>query len=97
MFNFTNKPQDAALDEVISDLLEELKTMEGSHPDYAATSDELIKLMKLKKDINPSWRPSPDALVGLAGTILTTLLVLNYEKIGNVVTSKAFSFIGKMK
>ncbi len=96
MFNFNNQPQDAALDEAISDLLEELKSMEGSNPDYADTADQLIKLMKLKKEITPSWRPSPDALVGLAGTLLTTILVLNYEKLG-VITSKAFSFIGRMK
>lgn len=96
MFNFTKKPQNAALDEAISDLLEELNSMEGSNPDYDATADQLVKLMKLKKELDSSWRPSPDALVGLAGTLITTILVLHHEKLG-VITSKAFAFIGKMK
>lgn len=96
MFNFNNQSQNAALDEAISDLLEELKSMEGSNPDYSATSEELIKLMKLKKEITPSWRPSPDALIGLAGTLITTILVLRFEKF-DVITSKAFGFIKLMK
>lgn len=96
MFNFNMTPQNEALNVAISDLLEELHSMEGSNPDYADTSDQLIKLMKLKQDINPSWRPSPDALVGLAGTVVTTLLVLHFEKLG-VITSKAFSFISRAK
>lgn len=96
MFNFNNTPQDVALDEAISDLIEELKNMEGADPDYSDTAENLIKLMKLKKEITPSWRPSPDALVGLAGTLITTILVLHFEKLG-VITSKAFSFIKLMK
>jgi len=96
MYNFNKKPQDAALDEAIDDLLVELKAMEGSHSDYSATADQLIKLMKLKKETAPSWRPSPDALVGVAGSLLSVILILHYEKLG-VITSKALSFVTKMK
>ena len=96
MFNFDKKPHDTALDDAISSILTDLNSMTSDDPRYAAMSDQLVKLLKLKKEINPSWRPSPDALVGLVGTLITTVLVLNYEKLG-VVTSKAFTFIGKLK
>lgn len=96
MFNFNKTPHEVALDTAISDLLEELGSMEGSREDYEPTTDNLIKLMKLKAEINPSWRPSPDAIVGAAGSILGIVLILHYEKIG-AVTSKALSFIGKLK
>jgi hypothetical protein len=96
MWNFTNKPQTEALDETIDDLLSELKVMEGADEDYAPTTDNLIKLMKLKQEFNPVWRPSPDAVVGAVSSIAGILLILHYEKI-NVVASKALSFVGKMK
>jgi len=43
-----------------------------------------------------SWKPSPDAIVGAAASVIGILFVLHYEKLG-VVTSKALGFIGKMK
>lgn len=95
MFNFNKTPHEVALDAAISDLLEELEAMEGSNSDYGPTADELVKLMKLKQEIRPSWRPSPDAIVAAGGSVLGILLVLHYEKLGDIVTSKAFGFIGK--
>lgn len=43
-----------------------------------------------------SWKPSPDAIIGSVASIAGIVLVLNYEKL-NVITSKAFGFIGKLK
>lgn len=43
-----------------------------------------------------SWKPSPDAIVGAAASVVGILFVLHYEKLG-VITSKALGFIGKMK
>jgi hypothetical protein len=96
MFNFDKKPHDVALDEAISDILTELNGLNADDEKYAAASDQLVKLMKLKNDITPSWRPSPDALVGAASSVLGIILILHYEKLG-VITSKALSFVGKMK
>lgn len=98
MFNFSQSPnsEDTKLDKCIDDLLDQLDAMTGSEEDYSNTADQLIKLMELKKKHNPSWRPSPDALIGGGVSILGILLVLHYEKLG-VVTSKALGFIGKMK
>lgn len=98
MFNFSQSPntEDIKLDKCIDDLLDELNAMTGSDDDYSDTADQLIKLMELKKKHNPSWRPSPDALLGAAASIAGIVLVLHYEKL-DAVTSKALAFIGKMK
>lgn len=96
MFNFDKKPQDVALDEAISDILKEMNGLNADTPEYSAAADQLVKLMKLKKEINPSWRPSPDAIIAAAGSVLSIVLILHYEKLG-VITSKALSFVGKMK
>jgi hypothetical protein len=94
MSDFNAKNHDAALDLVISSILTDLNSMNADEEKYSAAADELVKLMKLKKEVNPSWMPSPDAILAAGATIITALLVLNYEKIG-VVTSKAFAFVGK--
>lgn len=49
-----------------------------------------------EKEKDRSWKPSPDAVVTAAASIVGILFVLHYEKIG-IVTSKALSFVGKMK
>lgn len=95
MWNFDKKPHDEALDTAISDVLDEMNGLNSDTEEYAAAADQLVKLMKLKKEINPSWRPSPDALVGAAGSVLGILLILHFEKLG-VVTSKALSFVTKI-
>ena len=96
MFNFDKKPHDTALDEAISEILKDLDSLSSDAPEYSAASDQLVKLMKLKKELNPSWRPSPDALVGAAGSILGILLIIKFEKL-DVITSKALSFVTKTK
>lgn len=99
MFNFNNKPQTEALDTAIDDLLEDLQGGVGSdheHETFNVATENLIKLMKLKQEINPTWRPSPDAILAALASVGGILLVLHHEAIGNAVTSKAFGFVGKM-
>lgn len=96
MFAFIPKPHDIALDAAISEVLVEMNGLNADSEEYAAAADQLVKLMKLKKEMNPSWRPSPDALVGAAGSVLGIVLILHFEKLG-VITSKALSFVTKMK
>lgn len=95
MFNFNKKPLDSALDEAIASILTTMNCLDEVSEEYAAASDQLVKLMKLKKELNPSWRPSPDALIGVAGSLLSIVLILKYEKL-DIITSKALSFVGKM-
>ena len=91
MFNFDNKPQGEALDEAIDDLLFDLKGGVGHDHDAHTVATE-----NLMHEINPAWRPSPDAVVGAAASIAGILLVLHYEKL-DAITSKAFAFLGKMR
>jgi hypothetical protein len=41
-----------------------------------------------------SWKPSPDAIVGAAASVIGILAILHHEKF-NVVTSKALGFVGR--
>lgn len=93
---FDQKPHDIALDQAISDILTAMNGLPKDSKEYDAASDQLVKLMKLKRENNPSWRPSPDALVGAAGSVLGIIMILHFEKVG-VVTSKALSFVRQMK
>lgn len=98
MFKMNTSPEDDKLNFVINDLLNDLRGGVGSskedHADFTAATDNVIKLIKLQKESNPSWRPSPDAILGATATIVTAVLVLHYEKIGSI-GSKAFGFIGR--
>jgi hypothetical protein len=64
------------------------------------TEKEKIRIDEARFDAEQeekrSWKPSPDAVVTAAASVVGILLVLHYEKLG-VVTSKALSFIGKAK
>ena len=52
--------------------------------------------LEFEKEKNRSWRPSPDAIVTGAASILGIVAILHYEKLG-VITSKALSFVGKAR
>ncbi len=78
MLNFETKPQDKALDEAISSIFAAMVGMDEASDEYAKASDQLVKLMKLKKEINPSWRPSPDALIGALGSFLGIIAIINF-------------------
>lgn len=95
MFGNTS-PEDEALNKAISENFSALSGLEEGTPAHSIAVDQIVKLVKLKKEINPSWRPSPDAIIGVLGTIATAIIVLKYEKLGNIITTKAFGFVGRM-
>jgi hypothetical protein len=96
MFTLTKSPREAtALDKAIEDLFSELQSVNADTEEYSAMADQLIKLMKLKKEVEPSWRVSPDVLVAAGANVLGILLILNFERAG-VVASKALGFVGKL-
>lgn len=96
MFAFNKTDEVDPLQNAIDNLYSELAGFPGDSEGYHRTTDQIVKLKKLQKEMNPSWRPSPDALVGAAGSVLGIILILQYEKLG-VITSKALGFVGKMK
>jgi len=95
---FVNKTsrETTQLDETIDDLFKELAGFSADEEGYAKASDQLVKLIKLKKEIEPSWRVSPDTLALIGANLLGILLILNFERAG-VVASKALSFVGKLR
>lgn len=84
------------LQQAIDNLYSELAGFPAETEGYDLITNQIIKLQKLQKEITPSWRPSPDALVGAGGSLLGILLILNFERAG-VVASKALSFVSKAK
>lgn len=51
---------------------------------------------RFEKEKFLTWRPSPDAIVAGAASILGIVAILHYEKVG-VVTSTALRFVGRLK
>lgn len=96
MFNFNKNDEIDLLQQTIDNLHSELAGHEAETEEYARIADQIVKLTNLQNQTTHSWKPSPDALVGAAGSVLGIILILHYEKLG-VVTSKALGFIGKMK
>ena len=98
MFRFTFKQDETpdSLQEAIDNLFSELAGHEAYTEEYAAVTDQIVKLQKHQKESTTPWRPSADAVVGAAGSILGIILILHYEKVG-VVTSKALGFVRSMK
>lgn len=84
------------LDEAIADVFANLKGLDETSEEYSAAVDQLIKLMKLKKDVEPSWIPSPDTVIAAAANLAGILLILNHERV-HVIATKALGFVGKFR
>jgi len=94
---FFNKTTDVdALQYAINNLYSELAGHMAETEEYDRITDQIVKLQKLQKETTHSWKPTPDAIVGAAGSVLGIVLILHFEKVG-VITSKALGFVGKMK
>jgi hypothetical protein len=96
MFLKTASDDKSELDKAIDSVLIDMNSVTSDSEEYAAMADQLVKLMKLKKEIDPSWRPSADTLAIIASNLFGILLILNFERAG-VVASKALGFITKLK
>lgn len=93
---FKKNEEPSRLDVALDELFNKLSELDKSSEEYAAVADQIIKFMELQKKDNPSWRPSPDAMITAGASVLGIFLILHYEKLNNI-TSKALSFVGKMK
>lgn len=96
MFTFKPTTKTFELQDVIDKLHNELIVLNSSTEEYAKIADQLVKLYNLKDATVRSQKVSADVLATIAANLGTALLVLNFERAG-VVTSKAFSFVGKLK
>jgi hypothetical protein len=73
-------------------LLLELTMLEPTSEEYHTTIQMYVRLDSLK----PRFRPSPDAILALIGTLGSVLLIVAYEQ-KHVFASKAQGFIPKAK
>jgi hypothetical protein len=89
----------ATLEEEIQRLTGELTMLDPTDSDYEIIAENLDKVVKIhneqKKVVNKSGIDK-NVLISAGTNILGILLVLNYEKLG-IISSKAFSMIGKMR
>lgn len=83
------------IDVEIEALLEELKYHRQKAEDYKKFMDEVERLHKMKMQ-NASRRVSPDTALMTSAHLAGIVMILKHEQV-NVITSKAMSFLPKMK
>jgi hypothetical protein len=86
------KPK-SKLDLAIDEVLVEMSHHSASTDEYGKLLERLTALEKLRKEPR---RPSPDVLIQSAVHILGIAMIIRYEEL-NIITSKALSFIPRVK
>lgn len=95
MFTRNTNSNESGLQKTIDSLIAELDGLTGDSPEYNRTSDQLVKLYKLK-EVNPPKRLSPDQLLLVLGNFAGVLLIVAAER-DSVVVSKALNFVIKSR
>lgn len=90
---FRTSSTNIALERVINNLLEDL--VHVTNPDLYATKVEQISKLTALRNEN-SKRLSPDTLALIVANILGIVIIIKHEQV-NVVTSKALSFVLKLR
>lgn len=96
---FKNKPKPATLerlDKAIEDIFIDMGGFTSETEEYADMLKKLERLYKLKEQDTPKPMISPEVALTVAANLFGILAILHYEKV-NVVTSKALSFVLKLK
>lgn len=91
---FAKPSEPTGLDQIIAALEAYMLTTNPDAKNYNELIESLAKLHKLRGE--PSKPVSRDAILTTAGSLVGILLILNFERLG-VVTSKAMSFVTKMR
>lgn len=88
---FRKRNKEDELQEVIDELIQELKLHDTYSDEYTKAVDNLVKLddVHRHKKLN---HPSSDVLFTAGANLVGILLILNHEK-ANVITSKAVSLL----
>jgi hypothetical protein len=93
MFTLKLDREPSGIEKAIDSILEEMTHLSADDEAYAKMVDQLVKLHEAKTK-EGRRRPSPDALVAAAASLLSVLLIVNYERI-HVVTTRALGFVPK--
>lgn len=84
------------LNKAIEDVLIDMGGFTSETEEYADMLKQLERLYKLKEQDTPKPPISPEVLLTVGANLFGILAILHYEKV-NVVTSKALSFVLKLK
>lgn len=95
MFTQKKQSEPTGLQLVIDALEARLVKVQPDTDEYPKMVEQLTKLHKLKESETPK-RLSPDVVATVAGNLAGILLILQYER-ANVITSKALSFVLKLR
>lgn len=87
----TQSPIDLAITQALSDL----QSFSVDSVEYAKGVGQIKELYKLKEN-NSKKSVSPDVLVNAGANLIGILAILQYERV-HVITSKALSFVMKLK
>lgn len=91
MLRLRNK-NDLLLEETIETLIKEMKTYEGNTEAYAQMVDQLEKLYKIRT----TGRVSKETWATIGAHLAGIALIVEFERM-NIVTSKAMSFLTKVR
>jgi hypothetical protein len=94
MFKRTQNEK-TGLEKAIEELHIEMNSVTADTEQYSQMADQLVKLYKLREFDSPK-KVSPDTLVLVGGNLLGIALIVGHER-AHVVTSKALSFVLKLK
>lgn len=94
MFKRTQNEK-TGLEKAIEELHIEMNSVTADTEQYSQMADQLVKLYKLREFDAPK-KVSPDTLVLVGGNLLGIALIVGHER-AHVVTSKALSFVLKLK
>lgn len=95
MFTQKNPSEPTGLQKVIDALEARLQMAQPDTDEYPKMVEQLTKLYKLKESDSPK-RLSPDVVANIAGHLAGILLIIQYER-AHVITSKALSFVTKLR
>lgn len=97
MFTPKTSPMKTGLEETIDRLFADMQAEDPYSEKYSEMADNLTKLIKLREhDIVPSWKPSPDVVLTVFAHLAGIAIIVGHER-AHVVTSKALSFVTKLK
>lgn len=93
---FTKQQKESSkLDEIIDEVETHILSLEPDHADYETLVDHLSKLYKIREQ-ERSEKVSANTKAIILANLAGIVLILGFEK-AHVVTSKALSFIVKLK
>lgn len=95
MFAKRTQNEKTGLEKAIDEAHVELASVMADSEQYSKIADQLVKLYKLREH-DSKRQVSPDTLVLVAGNLLGIAMIVGHER-AHVVTSKAVSFVMKLK